>query len=130
PAVNPFMVVPVFAGGAHLDDLVAPGPDGPGPFSLADPERVESLLTSAGFDSIVIEPGPDRAVLAGADDLDALATRLLAQNPTTATSLARATPAVRERAVRAAAAALEEHRSGDIVILGAGTWVVTATRPE
>ena len=127
PAVNPFMVVPVFAGAAQLDGAIAPTPGAPGPFSLADPEHVESLLHSAGFESVTIDAGPDQAVLVGADDLDALAARLLAQNPMTATALAQAEPSTRGRAVRAAAAALEEHRGGDVVRMGAGTWVVTAT---
>ena len=129
PQANPFMVVPVFAGAAELDALVPPEPGAPGPFSLADPEHLESVLTSAGFEAVTIEAGPDQAVLVGADDLDALAARLLEQNPMTATAFAAAAPATRERAVRAAAAALGEHRDGDVVRMGAGTWVVTAVAP-
>ena len=126
PAANPFIVLPVLAGAVHLDGLPAVAPGDPGPFSLADPEQIESQLGAAGFESVTIAAGPDQAVLGGADDLDALAVRLLEQNPLTAVALAQAVPETRRRAVRAAAAALEEHRGGDVVRLGAGTWVVTA----
>ena len=33
-------------------DLPAPPPDAPGPFALADPQRVRALLTPAGFTGI------------------------------------------------------------------------------
>src|SRR5690606_36654427 len=125
----PFVIVPVLAGASQLEGLNPPDPGGPGPFSLADPDHVAALLGAAGFDGVEIDAGPDEAVLHGAGDLDTLAARLLEQNPTTAAAFARAAPETRERAVRAAAAALEEHRSGDVVRLGAGTWVVTATTP-
>ena len=36
-----------------------PGPDEPGPFSLADPDRVRAVLNAAGFDSVAIEPHAD-----------------------------------------------------------------------
>jgi hypothetical protein len=36
-------------------DLPAPPPDAPGPFSLSDPDRVRSILTTAGFTSVDLE---------------------------------------------------------------------------
>ncbi len=130
PAVNPFMLVPVLAGAAQLSGLTPPAPGAPGPFSLADPDHLATLLDSAGFESVEIDAGPDEAVLHGADDLEALAARLLEQNPMTAPALARSTPTTRLRAVRATAEALEEHRGGDVVRLGAGTWIVTGATPD
>ncbi|MCL3818666.1 class I SAM-dependent methyltransferase [Aeromicrobium wangtongii] len=127
PGANPFILLPVMAAAAHLD-LSPPSPDGPGPFSLADPDRTVTLLREAGFDDVVSAPGPDEAILHGADDLDALAERVLEQNPATGTRLAVVEPSVRAAAVQATAQALAPHRTGDRIRLGAGSWIVSATR--
>ena len=37
-------------------ELPTPPPDAPTPFALADPERVRSILASAGFDGVELEP--------------------------------------------------------------------------
>lgn len=125
PSENPFIVVPIGAAAAHLQMPPPAGAAAPGPFGLADRERTAAMLTAAGFDQVEIEPGPTQAVLSGADDLTALARRLLEQNPSLAHALAAATSAARDAAVSAAAAALAPHRVAGRVTLG--TWVVTAT---
>ncbi len=122
---NPFMSIPV---GAVLGilDVSLPDPGRPGPFSLADPGHIERLLTESGFRDGSIEPGPSEADLGSADDLDAMALRLLEQNPSTALGLIKASPDVRRDACLAARQALAEHRRGDRIVATAGTWVVTA----
>lgn len=125
PGANPFILIPVMVAAAHLD-LAAPSLDGPGPFSLGDRDRTAALLGDAGFEDVEIQPGPDHAVLHGAEDLEALAARVLEQNPVTAVRLAAVDAATRASAVQATAAALSEYAAGDEVRLGAGTWVVTA----
>ncbi len=125
PIANPFMLVPVFAS-AQLLDLSLPDPDAPGPFSLADPDRTAALLHGAGFTDVVIESGPDEAVLGDAQDLESLATRLLEQNPATASRLQIVAAPTRSAAIRSTAQALAEHRSHGQVVLGAATWLVTA----
>ena len=126
PMENPFIIVPVMAAAAHLSLSPPPGPTDPGPFSLADPDRIRSILTSAGFTDIAIEPGPSEATLGDAHDLPALARRLLEQNPGTAPALAAATPPNREAAMAAAAAALEPHCHDGVATLGASTWTAAA----
>lgn len=126
PMANPFIVVPVLASAPHLDLAPPSDPHAPGPFSLADSDRTATLLEAAGFSDVEIEPGPDEAVLHGADDLEGLAERLLEQNPATAARLTVVDGAFRTAAFHAAAEALGEHRDGDVVRLGAGTWIVTA----
>lgn len=125
---NPFVVVPVLAAAAALQLGPPPGPDEPGPFSLADPDRIVAILEGAGFGQVAVEPGPDEAVLSGADDLTALAERALRQNPTTAAALARVDQQARTVAIAAAAEALTPYRDGAVVRLGAGSWVVSARR--
>jgi SAM-dependent methyltransferase len=53
-------------------DLPLPPPDAPTPFSLADPERVASILGAAGFDAVDLSP-IDEPIEFGADAADALA---------------------------------------------------------
>ena len=40
-----------------------PGPDEPGPFSLADPARVRAVLDAAGFGAVTITPHADHVVI-------------------------------------------------------------------
>lgn len=50
---NPWMFLPtMFAAEPLHADLALPGPDEPGPFSLADPEATAALLGSSGFGEI------------------------------------------------------------------------------
>jgi hypothetical protein len=39
-----------------------PGPEEPGPFSLADPDRVRSILGAAGFEHVDVTPHADHVV--------------------------------------------------------------------
>lgn len=129
PADNPFIVVPAMAA-AQVLKMGPPSPDGPSPFAFADPERVTAILTAAGFQSVSIESGPTSGVLGSAADLPAMARRLLEQNPTTGALFAVASPATREEAVAASAAALARHVVDGVVKLAAATWIVSATSAQ
>jgi SAM-dependent methyltransferase len=128
PIDNPFIAVPVMTAAAHLAVGGPPVPDGPSPFSLADPNRTRFLLADAGFDDIQVTPGPDRAVLGTDDDLEEIARRAIEQNPMTAAPFATAAPDRKAATLDAVVAALRPHCSGGLVALGAATWIVTATR--
>ncbi len=52
-ARNDWLLLPGMAAAEHLP-LPAPS-DGPGPFSLADPDSLVSLLETAGFDTVLLE---------------------------------------------------------------------------
>jgi SAM-dependent methyltransferase len=57
---NEWMLIP----GAAVAEVTGslppmPGPDEPGPFSLADPDRVRAVLEAAGFGSVAIVPHAD-----------------------------------------------------------------------
>jgi SAM-dependent methyltransferase len=61
---NEWMLIP----GAAVAEVTGtlppmPGPEEPGPFSLADPARVRAVLGAAGFGSIVITPHTDDVVI-------------------------------------------------------------------
>jgi SAM-dependent methyltransferase len=126
PFDNPMILQPVMAAAAHVEMLPPPGPTEPSPFSLADPDRVHSLLQRAGFGDIVIEPGPASADLGPADDLEGTARRALEQNPGIAPGLAAASPANRQAALDAASEAMSRHVVEGRVVMAAATWIVSA----
>jgi Protein of unknown function (DUF664) len=64
---NEWMLIP----GAAVAEVTGalppmPGPDEPGPFSLADPDRVRAVLAAAGFGSLAIEPHADYVAIGAA----------------------------------------------------------------
>jgi SAM-dependent methyltransferase len=64
---NEWMLVPGAAVASVTGSLPPmPGPDEPGPFSLADPDRVRAVLDAAGFESLAIEPHADQVVISEA----------------------------------------------------------------
>jgi SAM-dependent methyltransferase len=57
PDDNPWHSLPMRAAVAVLDDKPAPTPpDAPGPFSLANVDRLRAVLTSAGFRDVELRP--------------------------------------------------------------------------
>ncbi|MCU7821065.1 class I SAM-dependent methyltransferase [Kitasatospora sp. DSM 101779] len=104
-------------------DLPAPPPDGPGPFSLSDPDRVRRLLTGAGFTEPRVEPltapmhfGSD------ADDAHRFVSGLLGW------MLADLDDSGRARALADLRTTLRAHETSDGVLYPSATWLITATR--
>ena len=128
-SVNPGIALPVLAVAEILALPPLGGPDDPGPFTLADADRTTGLLQSAGFADVEVVAGPDAFEFTGANDLHAIAERMLVQNPLTSPRLAAADEATRNAALDAVVQALEPHCDGDAMRLGAGTWIVTAHTP-
>jgi SAM-dependent methyltransferase len=73
---NPWMFVPTLAAGPVLKaELTFPEPNAPGPFSLAEPERINAVLTTAGFTDITVDVVAGSRLITGAsadDDVRAL----------------------------------------------------------
>ncbi|GAB3959118.1 methyltransferase domain-containing protein [Actinoallomurus acanthiterrae] len=123
---NEHMVVPYGAVATlvPLPDLGGPGK--PGPFSLADPDRVRDLLGGAGFAEVRAEPVTEPVRL-GADLDDAV--DFLSGNPVVRGMLAEADDATIAKAFDAVRAALAPYETPDGVLLGSAVWSVTAGRP-
>jgi SAM-dependent methyltransferase len=123
---NPWMLVPTLAAVGPLGSpWVPPGPDDPGPFSLADPDRVRSVLGSAGFTDVDLgsfSSGAHLRVDAVEDD----AARLLQIGPMRG-AWDEADDAGRASAVAAVRDAVQPYRDGDEYRLPGAVWVVTAT---
>lgn len=98
-------------------------PHGPGPFSLADPERIEQLLVGAGFSGIGIESVDAPFVFEG--DGSAAAERVLSAGPLGGAFLA-ASDSRRRDVIAGVVDALERHRGEAGLEVPAASWCVTA----
>ncbi|SOD73001.1 methyltransferase family protein [Jatrophihabitans sp. GAS493] len=94
-----------------------------GPFALADPEYVRTLLSRAGWRGIEISQ-LNEPLRVGSDADDALAFEL--SDPSTASELAEADPAAAARARADLRAAFAARQRPDGVWLAAASWLVTA----
>jgi SAM-dependent methyltransferase len=104
-------------------DLPTPPPLAPGPFALADPDRVRQLLTGAGFTGIEIDPM--RASMwfgADADDAHAFALGLLGW------MLEGLDGERRPQALAALRATVTAHSTAEGVVYNSGAWLIRARR--
>ena len=105
-------------------DLPTPTPGAPGPFSLADPERVRAVLGAAGFTDIQVEP--HREAMWFGDDADGAQRFVLGLLGWMLDGL---DDDGKRRAVDNLAATLTAHDTGHGVLYGSATWTIQATRP-
>jgi SAM-dependent methyltransferase len=114
---------------AAVQDFVPPspklGPEDPGPFSFADPARVQRILGAAGFKSIALEPVDLQLDVGSCKGLDEAVVNTLEIGPASR-ALKGASPETRAKAEAAMRAALTPLQKDGKVLLGAGIWVVTA----
>ncbi len=128
PQENAWVTVPMKAALPFLEAPTPPAPGTPGPFSLADRERLTAVLTAAGFTDIAIEADDPKLLLGGGSDLDSTVDFALQIGPTAA--LLREQSIERVDEVRAAVrAALAPYQSDAGITLGAAVWIVRAKRP-
>ena len=123
---NEWLMVPAGAALAHvrMPDLGEPGR--PGPFSLADPDRVRSILEGAGLAEVGVDdlrcPMP-----MGCSVEDTVA--FMQGTDMAATLMADVSDDVIAAAWEAVRAALVPYAGPDGVVLGGAAWIVTATKP-
>lgn len=103
------------------------GPEDPGPFSFADPDRIRAIMAVAGFADVAVEPFETEVALGGMLVLDDAVDFSLEIGPS-ASLLREADAATREKARDAVRAALQPFQKKQGVMLSAGAWIVTATR--
>jgi len=125
---NPWMFVPTLAAAGVLQaDLPLPGPDEPGPFSLADPGRIVSVLERAGFVNVDVSPVAGTRIVTEAHADEEVRT-LLEVGPA-GEAFDAADERTRGAAVDAVISAIEPYREADGWSLAGSALVVTATRP-
>ena len=101
-----------------------PPPNAPGRFSLSEPDRVRTVLGSAGFTDIALD-GTSAGMWFGtdADDAYRLVSGLLGW------MLEGLDDAGRARGLEALRATISDHETDDGVVYESATWVIRATRP-
>jgi SAM-dependent methyltransferase len=123
--VNPWVTVP----DAAIAGLVEPVPLGgggePGPFSLADRDRLRRLLLDAGYVDVGVAAEELEMLIGGGIHAAEAAAFSIDHGPLRR-ALATAPGEVRAAAAERITAALADHDSPEGVRLGAAMWVVTA----
>jgi SAM-dependent methyltransferase len=118
-----YFTLPIRAIAAHVGPPRMAGPDEPGPFSLANPDRVRTLLAEAGFGTVDITGLTVRAWLG--EDVDDVM-EYYHDMPMARSLLADADEETTGLVVQALRDALRSRQCEDGVLLGADAWLVTA----
>lgn len=124
-AENPWMTEPMAAAAAKLPPVPPPlDPHAPGPFAFADGDRVQRILSGAGFADVEVA-ALDTPI--GGNSLQDSLTLALRIGPLGARL--REAPEFRPKVAEAVEAALSPHvRDGKVWMPGA-VWIATARRP-
>lgn len=121
---NPWMLVPVSAAAKHLPMGPPPEPGAPGPFSFADPDRVEGILREAGFGDVSVEGHESHMVLGAGGDVDRATSLILEVGPIA--NPLRENPDARPGVMAAVREALEPYTTPEGVKLASAVWLVCA----
>lgn len=106
-------------------DLPMPPPDAPTPFALADPARVERILTASGFDDVTLHEVAEPLTF-GTDADDAYA---FVQSMGIVEWLTHdLDEAARSRALEQLRETVERHEGPDGVAFASSSWLITARR--
>ena len=126
---NPWMQIPLAAAAKHLPSptTAAPDPTAPGPFAFADAERVERILTAAGFGDVSHESLEQDLLVGGGGSLDETVRFIIQLGPSGA-ALRTADDALKARVLSEVRTALEPYYDTGGVRMPAATWVVSARR--
>jgi ubiquinone/menaquinone biosynthesis C-methylase UbiE len=125
---NPWMAVPMAAAARAITFPARPGPEAPGPFSFADPDRVRRILGEAGLTEVTLEGWETMLAVGGTGALDDTVEFLVEMGPLGA-ALRDAGPSYRPRVVEAVRDAIAPFHGPQGVRMSAAVWLVNATRP-
>lgn len=128
PKNNPWLIEPMKAVYRHVPRLPQLGPEDPGPFSFASPERVNRILAEAGFAGVNMEPHSLLLDISAGGGIEA-AVRSAAEIGPANLALEGQPEEVRAAAVASIRQALAPHQKDAGVWLGAAIWIVTAIAP-
>ena len=128
---NSWFNVPLFAALEHVPAPEAPPPGAPGPFAFQDKDRVNAILTEAGFSNISIDPVDAEMTMGrpggqgSGDPVEDALHHSLEIGPFSRL-FADLDDRSREKAVNAVRKALAAHSSDRGVVLNGSVWLVTA----
>ena len=126
-AMNDWMTVPISAALAHVPAPSLGAPGAPGPYALADPDRVRAIFSDAGFTDCAIEPFRTPMLVGGRGTVDH-AVDFLFNTGMGHGLLADTSPQLRTRVIGAVHDALSAHATPDGVRLDGAAWIVSARR--
>jgi SAM-dependent methyltransferase len=127
---NPWTQVPLHAAyAAGAPRSARPEPDQPGPFSFADPQRVNRILSEAGFLALSLQPAEVTLDLAAGQGLDSAVEQAMTIGPAAA-ALRDQPDAVRTAAARSIEEDLRPYLQKESVRLAAAIWLVQAETAE
>ncbi len=124
-AENPCFRVPFEAAAPFLPPQPPSDPEAPGPFALADADRVRRILATAGFSNIDIVRHEGTTSLADPGELEAAAEFAGRIGPV-GRALGEAAPETRAAAQAAIRHALEAYQQPEGIVLTASVWLVSA----
>lgn len=124
---NPWLRIPLHAVYEHVERLPRPEPGEPGPFSMAEPERVARILTAAGFTSPAFTPLDVEMDLAAGGTLEDAVIQSSSMGPAKR-ALADRPENVRAAAIESIRRALTPYASARGVNLPGAVWLVAANR--
>ncbi len=126
--VNAWISVPAAIMRRFTPNPVFPPADAPGPFAFQDPHRIRTLLDTAGWNNVDVEPFGAHVTMGGGLGVDP------ALRQTMGTAIGQilrqqVDDATFERATAAVRDALAEHMVDGAVVFDGNVWIVTATYP-
>lgn len=124
-ADNPWFAAPLQAARPYLPPEAPPDPHAPGPFAFADRDRVQAILTEAGWHDVAIARH-DLGLRAAASGQVTEATDFMTHVGPLARILAEADVALRTRVQEAVADVLRSHDTPEGIVLQGSIWLVTA----
>jgi len=125
PRDNPWLMLPLQAAYQHVPKLPQLGPEDPGPFAFASEQRVQRILSEAGFFGIEMERRDLSLDVAIGRGLDAALETALEIGPASR-ALEGQPPDLRAAAAKSIREALAPFAKGQAVPLSASIWIVTA----
>lgn len=110
-------------------DGPAPDPEAPGPFAFGRTDRVERILSSAGWRDIAFVPFDYPMIAGGGEEPEADALSYFLRIGPAARTVANLEGQAREDTLSRLRDVIAKHRQGDIVALPSAAWIVTARAP-
>lgn len=124
-AENAWMAVPLGAARPHMPPQPPADPAAPGPFAFADPERIRTILSAAGYDDIEID-GHKQAI--GNNSLER--TLHLSLNVGPLGTVLRESPGAHATIAEAVHKALMPYERDGVVLLPSASWIVRARKRQ
>ncbi len=127
---NPWVLVPMAAAAKHVDLGTPPEPGTPGPFSMADVDRVRGILEAAGFSDVGWESHERELQVAGRLGLDDAVEFLMNMGPLgriLRSSEVQEQEGLRGRVAGAVRESVEPYLSDEGgLVMSSACWIVTA----